>query len=96
MTAIADLAQNYHVAFLRYLPRREEVALAKAYELGREAVANRVSILELAQMHHDVLLQVLEGTSPDEVTSVATAASEFFLEVLATYDMAQRSLLGGE
>ena len=32
----------------------------------------------------------LADTRPDDLTRVATAASEFLLEVLATYDMAQR------
>ena len=95
MTDREDLARNYHVAFLRYLARREEAALAQGYELGRAAVTGRMSILELAQVHHEVLLRVLEDSPPAEVPAVATAASEFFLEVLATYDMAQRGLLGG-
>lgn len=94
MTDREDLARNYRVGFLRYLARREEVALAQGYELGRTAVAGRVSILEMAQLHHEVLLSVLEESPPEEVPAVATAASEFFLEVLATYDMAQRGLLG--
>jgi hypothetical protein len=33
---------------------------------------------------------VLRDTRADDLTRVATAASEFLLEVLATYDMAQR------
>jgi hypothetical protein len=90
MTALDDLALDYRAAFLRYLPRREEVALHTGYELGRSAVARRLSILELAQVHHDVLLEVLHDTNPEDLTRVATAASEFFVEVLATYDMAQR------
>ena len=52
-----------------------------------------MSILDLAQVHHDILLEVIRTCPPDEVVEVATGGSEFFLEVLATYDMAQRSLL---
>jgi len=90
VTALADVARDYRVAFLRYLPRREEAALHSGYELGRAAVANGLSILELAQIHHEVLLEILRDSPAEDLTSVATAASEFFLEVLATYDMAQR------
>jgi hypothetical protein len=90
VTALADVARDYRVAFLRYLPRREEAALHSGYELGRAAVANGLSILELAQIHHEVLLEILRDGPAEDLTSVATAASEFFLEVLATYDMAQR------
>ena len=54
-----------------------------------------MSILELGRIHHDVLLDVLRNTPADEVAAIATAASEFFLEVLATFDMAQRGFLDG-
>ena len=92
MSALDDLEKNYRVAFLRYLPRREEAALHSGYELGRSAVVNGVSLLELVRLHHEVLLRVLHETqrTAEEVTAVATGASEFFLEVLATYDMTQR------
>jgi hypothetical protein len=90
MSDLTDLARNYRAAFLRYLPRREEAPLHEGYELGRRAVADGVSILELARVHHEVLLEVLRDTRSEDLTGTATAASEFLLEVLATYDMAQR------
>jgi len=91
MTSLEALARNYRAAFLRYLPRREEAALHTGYELGRYAVAEGISILELARLHHDIYLEVLLDSRNDELIRVATAASEFFLEVLATYDMTQRA-----
>ncbi len=92
MSALEAVTRDYRVAFLRYLPRREEAALHRGYELGRAAVVDGVSILELARVHHEVLLEVLRDThrTTEDVTVVATAASEFLLEVLATYDMTQR------
>ena len=95
MTGLEDLTRDYRVAFLQYLPRREEAALARGYELGRTAVTEGRSILELARIHHEILLEALRETAPDDVGQVATAASEFFLQVLATFDMAQRSFLDG-
>jgi phosphoserine phosphatase RsbU-like protein len=94
MRRLDDLTRDYRVAFLHYLPRHEEAALARGYELGRSAVAEGLSILELARIHHEVFLEVLRETPAEELPEVATAASEFFLEVLATYDMAQRGFLG--
>jgi hypothetical protein len=84
------LTRNYRAAFLRYLPRREEVALASAYEIGRSAVTSGVSLLALTQVHHQVLLEVLRHTPAAELDRTATAASEFLLEALATYDMTSR------
>jgi hypothetical protein len=92
MTAVDDLRRNYRAAFLRYLPRREEAPLRAGYEIGRAAVVDGLSILDLAQVHHEVLLEVITTVRPEELGGVAVAASEFLVEVLATYDMAQRVL----
>jgi Phosphoserine phosphatase RsbU, N-terminal domain len=89
------LTRDYRAAFLRYLPRREEAALTRGYELGRGAVTAGVSILDLARIHHEILLEVLRDTRAEEIVDVASAASEFLLEVLAIYDMTQRRLLSG-
>lgn len=89
MTDLEALTRDYRVAFLRYLPQQDERALALGYEIGRAAVGDGVSVLHLAQVHHAILTEVLSQTSPEELREVATAASEFFLEVLATFQMAQ-------
>ena len=93
MTTLAELERDYRAAFLRYLPRRDEAALHTGYELGRRAMTNGLSILDLAQVHHKVFLEVLRDTKPEDLAQVANAASEFYVEVLATYDMTQRSFL---
>jgi Phosphoserine phosphatase RsbU, N-terminal domain len=93
VTELDALTRDYRAAFLRYLPRQEEAALSYGYELGRVAVTAGVSILDLARIHHEILLDVLRNTRAEDLTDLAAAASEFFLEVLATYDMTQRGLL---
>ncbi|HXR67532.1 MAG TPA: phosphatase RsbU N-terminal domain-containing protein [Dermatophilaceae bacterium] len=95
MNELDALTRDYRTAFLRYLPRREEVALTRGYELGRGAVTAGVSILDLTRIHHEILLDVLRDTRAEEIIDVASAAAEFLLEVLATYDMTQRRLLSG-
>ena len=93
MTSVPeDLVRNYRVAYLRSLSGGHEVALADGYEIGRAAVEQGLSILELAELHHEMFVAVLRETAPEDVVAVATASSAFLLEVLATYDMAQRSL----
>jgi hypothetical protein len=93
MTELQDLKRDYRAAFLRYLLRREEAPLHVGYEIGRSAVAGGLSILAIAQVHHEVLLEVLRDTRADEVSGVGTAASEFLVEVLSTYDMTHRGFL---
>ena len=94
MIELRDLRRDYRAAFLRYLLRREEAPLHVGYEIGRSAVAEGLSILAIAQVHHEVLIEVLRDTAADDVSGVGTAASEFFVEVLSTYDMAHRGFLG--
>ena len=87
------LVRDYRAAFLRYLPRREEAAAHTGYVLGRSAIADGVSILEMVRVHHEVLLEVLRDTPGAELAQVTAAASEFLREVLSTYDMTLRGLL---
>ena len=83
--------RDYSPAFLRYLSQRSEPGLRAAYELGRSALAHRLSLLDLAQIHHTVVLDVLRTTrSEEELADVAAAAAEFFVELLTTFEMAQR------
>lgn len=94
MTRLDDVRRDYRTAFLRYLPRRDETALHVGYEIGRSAVVDGLSILDLAQVHHEVLLEVLRDTRGEDLGAVASAASEFLVEVLAASDMAQRGIRG--
>lgn len=92
MSDVGDLTLDYRAAFQRYLPQRSEAALTLGYELGRQAIVRRVSLLDLVHVHHLVLAEVLEDSREEDVRRVMSAAAEFLLEVLSTFDMAQRSL----
>ena len=92
MAELDDLTRDYRAAFLRYLPRRSEAAMTLGYQLGRDAVVRGISVLDLSQVHHAVLAEVLADTPTEETAAVTAAASDFLLEVLATYDMAHRGL----
>ena len=46
-------------------------------------------------LFEESMLEALRETPTEDLSQVATAASEFFLEVLATVDMTQRGLLEG-
>ena len=52
VTELEALTRDYRTAFLRYLPGRSEAALTRGYEIGRQAVVDGVSMLDLAQVHH--------------------------------------------
>jgi hypothetical protein len=91
--SMGDLTQDYRTVLLRFLPRRAETAREAAYELGRRAFTSGVSLLDTCRMHHDVTLEVLRETVPEEYLCVTENSAELLLEVLASYDMTHRSLL---
>ena len=91
MTGGEPLVRDYRAAFLRHLSRHEETSRAAGYELGRAALAGGVGLLEVVRVHHLVLAEVLRGGGAEDVEAVAGAASDFLLEVLASYDMVQRA-----
>jgi hypothetical protein len=92
VSGLDDVTLDYRVAFQRYLPRRSEAALTDGYDLGRRAVVQEVSMLDLVQVHHVVLTEVLADTPREDIGRVTAAAGDFLLEVLATFDMAHRRL----
>jgi hypothetical protein len=87
----ARFRRDYAPAFLQYLSEEGEGGLRAAYELGRRAMAGGLSMLDLAEVHHAELLGVLRSVrTPAELDQAAVAASRFFVELLATFEMAQR------
>jgi hypothetical protein len=83
--------RDYAPAFLQYLSERGEPGRKAAYELGRRAISEQLSILDLARIHHGMLLDVLKThRSPQELEQIAQAASEFLVEALAVFEMTQR------
>jgi hypothetical protein len=92
MGDVQALTLDYRAAFQRYLPQRSEAALTLGYQLGRQAIVEGVSLLDLVNVHHVVLTEVLEASREEDLGVVTSAAAEFLLEVLSTFDMAHRSL----
>jgi Phosphoserine phosphatase RsbU, N-terminal domain len=93
VNALERLRRNYRAAFLRYLPNRDEAALDAGYQIGRSAVVDGLTILDLVQVHHDILREVLRTGSPEELDGLTATAADFLVEVLATYEMTRRGYL---
>ena len=89
--AVARFQSDYAPAFLQYLAEGTEPGRQRAYELGRRAIGERLSILDVARIHHAVLLEVLKThRTSHELEHIAQAASEFLIETLAVFEMAHR------
>ena len=91
MSADLDAFRSgYLAAFQSYLAGGGETGLESAYELGREAVAGELSLLELAGIHHEVLADCLASAPGGQLERVARAGTDFFRESLSTFEMIQR------
>ena len=92
--ALARLRLDYRSAFVGYLSRRGETQLNSAYEIGRAAILARVGLLDLAQIHNAVTLDLLrEAPEGRDRLDLAEAAAAFLVEVLASFEMTQRGFL---
>ena len=94
-TKVQEFIEHYRVGFDAYVHDRDERALARAYELGRSAVAQELSLLDLASAHQDVLLARLQSDGDSASgEDVVRAAGDFFLESVSAFEVATRALQG--
>jgi PAS domain S-box-containing protein len=86
----ADYYARYAAALKSYLRAREQASLEVGHDLGRQALRDRISMLEIIE-NHSRLIEDLATTS----TVNGAAALEFLLQTLAPLDIATRGFLDG-
>jgi serine phosphatase RsbU (regulator of sigma subunit) len=86
--ATGALAERYVRAFSAYLADRDERSLGAAYDLGREAVANQLGVLAIAEAHHAALLAALDGGG--DPSDTVQAGGEFLRESLSLFESVHR------
>ena len=85
---------DYAPLFLRHLSRRDESGLEAAYDLGRRAMEESVGLLDVVRVHHDLFLDVLTTVRDvDEVRALAEAAGTLLIDLVASFEVAQRGFL---
>ena len=90
-TGVVAFRAAYASALADYLDDPGEGSLRIAYELGREAVSRRLSVLDLAVAHQEALVSALaEASGSTETQQVTHSAGDFFLESLSSFEMVQR------
>ena len=79
---MSPVADRYATALRAFLAEADEAGLEQAYELGRDALAEGLGVIELASLHAAALAQgdVAAGAKPEA----------FFAEALAPFEMALR------
>jgi signal transduction histidine kinase len=87
----ADFADEYRSSLGEYAAGGGEPALGRAYELGRRALTERKSLVELASLHHQAVLALIrDAESEKHRGELLRASAEFLAECLSPYEMAQR------
>src|SRR5919107_4064831 len=85
------LRERYAEAFRAWLEHRDERELGTAYQLGREAVREQLSVLDLAEAHHEAAAAALrDEPDPARAAGLMAAASTFLGEALSTFEIAHR------
>ncbi len=92
-TPLERLTQNYTPAFLAFLNNPDELRLHRAYELGRAALADGVTLLDLIRTHHVSFGHVVTTVDTQAQSGTIDAAATFLIEALAPYEMARRGYL---
>ncbi|MBI2149334.1 MAG: GAF domain-containing protein, partial [Acidobacteria bacterium] len=86
---LRTLTEQYGAALDEYLLDPVEPALKKAYELGRQAIAEGVGVLEMAAIYQRTLLQALRTSGdPEQVPAIIERATVFFAESVSSFEMA--------
>jgi len=86
-----DAARRYAAALHEALADRgDEGALSAAYDIGRDAVRQGLSVLDLAMIHTEALAGELAATPERAAERTARAAGDFFLESLSAFEMLAR------
>jgi signal transduction histidine kinase len=89
--AFSALTEQYVSALRDYIHGGGEEALQRAYELGRKALTEGLGVLDMASVHHQALMAVLEGQRTlEEHQRAVKAAEDFLVECLSPFEMTHR------
>ncbi|MEB3982761.1 SpoIIE family protein phosphatase [Mycobacterium sp. 663a-19] len=85
-----DFHAQYVTALRAYLDTRDEDSLAVAHELGRRALEEQISMLDIIEHHVELVLELAKDIRVD-----GPVALDFLLQTLAPLDVATRGFLDG-
>jgi signal transduction histidine kinase len=85
------LARQYTRVLKSYLQQAQEVILHQAYEIGRQAIARDLGVLDIAKMHQAALRTLRLSVCPTHPRDCAFATAEtFFMEALVPCEATHR------
>jgi signal transduction histidine kinase len=86
MSEMDRYTEDYREALDRFMKGAGEAALSSAYEIGRQALASGLGILDLVTMHEKAVASILPRRTPDDM------AGSFLLEGLSPFEISYRSV----
>lgn len=90
-TAGAEFEEAYVSLLRKYVSGGGETTLGKVYELGRQAIIQQKSLVEIASLHHQALQKLIAQEKDDKRREELVRESAAFLaEFLSSYEMAHR------
>lgn len=90
MSGTNGLGPEYRTALAAYLSQRDEATLATAYEIGRRAMGEGRGVLDLAAVHRDALIALVQSWDMGDRERFTADAAGFFQEVLSPFEMSLR------
>ena len=87
----AGFEDEYRSSLREYAAGGGEPALGRAYELGRRALTEQRSLVEMASLHHQaVVALVCDAETGKRREELLLSSAEFLAECLSPYEMAHR------
>jgi signal transduction histidine kinase len=87
---LSRLARRYLENLQKFVERKREVDLEHAYELGREAIALKFGVLDMARIHQNALASLFPITPEVRQKATLRAAEIFFLDSLSPFEATHR------
>ncbi|HTR82186.1 MAG TPA: PAS domain S-box protein [Bacteroidota bacterium] len=88
---IVDIEERYAIALNEFISGRGEEALQRAYEAGRDILADGGGCLDVLKLHEECLLPILAAAeSVSDGTRIARSAAKFLAESLSPFEMTHR------
>jgi signal transduction histidine kinase len=83
--------REYESCLDKYMSGEGELALGQAYELGRRALAEGKSLVEMTSVHHQAVIALIQDEHRQvRQGELLRASADFLAECLSPYEMAHR------
>lgn len=85
------MPEQYQTILIRYIEAGGEADLERAYEFGRQAIEEGISVLDVIDAHYAALTDVLmNADSVEECVTITQRAASLLKEALGPFEMARR------